>query len=40
MKSFPRLEEWQRLTEETVKHLADSVQKLVDSWKAGGNGAH
>jgi hypothetical protein len=29
----------QELTEQ-VTHLASSVQKLVDSWKAGGNGAH
>jgi hypothetical protein len=29
----------QELTEQ-VTHLAGSVQKLVDSWKAGGNGAH
>lgn len=34
-----RLAEAQKQTEEKVTHLADSVQKLVDSWKAG-NGAH
>lgn len=34
-----RLAEAQKQTEEKVTHLADSIQKLVDSWKAG-NGAH
>lgn len=34
-----RLAEAQKQTEEKVTHLADSVQKLVDSWKAG-DGAH
>jgi hypothetical protein len=34
-----RLAEFQRRTEETVALLADSVQKLVDSWKSGGNGS-
>jgi hypothetical protein len=33
-------DERQKLTDEKLAHLADSVQKLVDSWKAGGNGAH
>lgn len=34
-----RLAEAQKQTEEKVTHLADSIQKLVDSWKAG-DGAH
>ena len=35
-----RLAEAQTVTEEKVSRLADSVQKLVDSWKTGGNGTH
>jgi hypothetical protein len=35
-----QLAESQERTDEKVAHLADSVQKLVDSWKTGGNGAH
>jgi Skp family chaperone for outer membrane proteins len=30
----------QARTDEKLAHLADSIQKLVDSWKSGGNGAH
>jgi len=36
MRLYGRIQE---LTEQ-VTLLASSVQKLVDSWKAGGNGAH
>jgi hypothetical protein len=35
-----QLAEVQERTEEKLVHLADSVPKLVDSWKSGGNGAH
>lgn len=35
-----RLADSQHYTDEVVVRLADSVQKLVDSWKSGGNGAH
>jgi hypothetical protein len=35
-----QLAEAQERTEEKLVHLADSAQKLVDSWKSGGNGAH
>ena len=31
--------EVQKLTDEKLARLADSIQKLVDSWKSG-NGAH
>jgi hypothetical protein len=34
-----QLAEAQERTEAQLVHLAHSVQKLVDSWKAGGNGA-
>jgi hypothetical protein len=37
---FGQLAEAQKLTDEKLAHLADSIQKLVDSWKSGGNGAH
>ena len=37
---FVRLAAAQQRTEEKVERLADSVQKLVDSWKSAGNGAH
>jgi hypothetical protein len=33
------LAEVEKRTDEKLAHLADSVQKLVDSWKSG-NGAH
>jgi hypothetical protein len=32
-------DEAQKRTDEKLAHLADSIQKLVDSWKSG-NGAH
>jgi len=35
-----KLAEVEKRTDEKLAHLADSVQKLVDSWKSGGNGAH
>jgi hypothetical protein len=35
-----RLAVAQAISEQKVSHLADSVQKLVDSWKTGGNDAH
>jgi len=35
-----RLADTQERTEEKLGRLEDSIQKLVDSWKAGGNGAH
>ena len=34
-----QLAEVQERTDEKLAHLADSIQKLVDSWKSG-NGAH
>jgi hypothetical protein len=34
-----RLAETQQRTDEIVTHLGESVQKLVDSWKSGGNGS-
>lgn len=38
--SIRELRESQKDTDRRLTHLADSVQKLVDSWKNGGNGAH
>ena len=35
-----RLAEAQERTEAKLVHLADSVQKLVDSWKSAGNGSN
>jgi len=35
-----QMAEAQERTDEKLAHLAESVQKLVDSLKAGGNGAH
>lgn len=35
-----RLTESQQRTDEKVAHLADSIQKFVDSMKSPGNGAH
>jgi hypothetical protein len=35
-----KLADVEKRTDEKLAHLADSVQKLVDSWKSGGNGAH
>jgi len=37
--SIRELRESQKETDHRLEHLADSVQKLVDSWKTG-NGAH
>jgi len=37
--ALARLAVAQAVSEEKVSHLADSVQKLVDSWKSSGNGA-
>lgn len=38
--ALARLAQAQAVSEEKVSRLADSVQKLVDSWKNDGNGSH
>ena len=38
--ALQRLAEAQKVTEQKVSHLADSIQRLIDSWKSGSGAPH